>query len=174
MPHHAEFLTFADEVTAFATGCRSQLPDVAGFPESEAAGIAKSVATWTWAVFVQGNERQRNDANRLTAPARRPALGEAGYRGDPALNADRRELPEPSGRIRNREMLADGESPRCQAKRLICRASRNPMPTNALGSLLEDMLTRSRVRSENTRVIAGPPGLRPDILVAAPRMAPPL
>ena len=31
---------------------------------------------------------QRNDENRMTAPARRPALGDAGYRGDPALNAD--------------------------------------------------------------------------------------
>ena len=86
--HHAEFMTFADEVANFATGCRNQLPDVAGFPESEAAGIAKSVATWTWAVFTRGIEGQRNDENRMTAPARRPALGDAGYRGDPALNAD--------------------------------------------------------------------------------------
>ena len=86
--HHAEFMAFADEVADFATGCRNQLLDVEDFHESEAEGIAKSVATWTWAVFTRGIEGQRNDENRMTAPARRPALGDAGYRGDPALNAD--------------------------------------------------------------------------------------
>ena len=86
--HHNEFLTFADEVANFATSCRNQLLDVEGFLESEAAGIAKSVAAWTWAVFARGSEGSRNDANRPTAPARRPALGDAGYRGDPTLNAD--------------------------------------------------------------------------------------
>ena len=86
--HHAEFLDFADTVTDFATTCRDQLPDVTGFPESEAVGIAQSVATWTWTVFTGEGAGQRPDANRLTSPARRPALGEAGYRGDPALNAD--------------------------------------------------------------------------------------
>ena len=39
-------------------------------------------------MVAQGSEGQRHDANRITAPARRPALGDAGYRGDPALNAD--------------------------------------------------------------------------------------
>ena len=86
--HHTDFLDFADTVTDFATTCRDQLPDVEGFPESEAVGIAQSVATWTWAVFARDGGEQRPDANRLTSPARRPALGDAGYRGDPALNAD--------------------------------------------------------------------------------------
>ena len=86
--HHAEFLPFAGELTDFATGCRDQLLDVEGFPESEAAGIAKSVATWTWAMFARDGGGQRHDANRLTSPTRLPALGDAGYRGDPALNAD--------------------------------------------------------------------------------------
>ena len=86
--HHAEFMTFADEAANFATGCRNQLPDVAGFPESEAAGIAKSVATWTWAVFTRGIEGQRNDENRMTAPARRPALGDAVPRGPGPLRGD--------------------------------------------------------------------------------------
>ena len=86
--HHTDFLDFADTVTDFATTCRDQLPDVTGFPESEAVGIAQSVATWTWTVFTGEGAGQRPDANRLTSPARRPALGDAGYRGDPALNAD--------------------------------------------------------------------------------------
>ena len=66
--HHDEFTAFSTEVADFANGCRSQLPDVEGFPESEAEGIAKSVATWTWAVVAQGSEGQRHDANRITAP----------------------------------------------------------------------------------------------------------
>ena len=86
--HHTDFLDFADTVTDFATTCRDQLPDVEGFPESEAVGIAQSVAVWTWAVFAREGGDQRHDAKRLTSPARRPALGDAGYRGDPALNAD--------------------------------------------------------------------------------------
>ena len=86
--HHNDLLDFADTVTDFATGCRDQLPDVEGFPESEAVGIAQSVAVWTWTVFTGEGGGQRPDANRLTSPARRPALGDAGYRGDPALNAD--------------------------------------------------------------------------------------
>ena len=86
--HHNEFLTFAEVVTDFATTCRNQLPNVEGFPESEAVGIAQSVATWTWTMFAGEGGGQQHDANRLTSPARRPALGDAGYRGDPALNAD--------------------------------------------------------------------------------------
>ena len=43
---------------------------------------------------------------------------------------------------------------------------------NALGSLLQDMLPRSQVRSENTQAISGHPGLRPDIIVAAPGRSP--
>ena len=86
--HHTDLLDFADTVTDFATTCRDQLPDVTGFPESEAAGIAQSVATWTWAVFAQDGGEQRPDPNRLASPSRRPALGDAGYRGDPALNSD--------------------------------------------------------------------------------------
>ena len=90
--HHKDFLDFADTVTDFATTCRDQLPDVTGFPESEAVGIAQSVATWTWAVFAQDGGEQRPQADRPTGqmktPSRRPALGDAGYRGDPALNSD--------------------------------------------------------------------------------------
>ena len=47
-----------------------------------------------------------------------------------------------------------------------------PNANNALGSLLQDMLPRSQVRSENTRAISGRPGLRPDIIVAAPGRSP--
>ena len=86
--HHDEFLTFAEVVTDFANTCRDQLPDVEGFPESEAMGIAMSVAMWTWTTFARDGGGQRHDVNRLTSPARRPALGNAGYRGDPALNSD--------------------------------------------------------------------------------------
>ena len=42
-----------------------------------------------------------------------------------------------------------------------------PNANNALGSLLQDMLPRSQVRSENTQTISGHPGLRPDIILTA-------
>ena len=47
-----------------------------------------------------------------------------------------------------------------------------PSANNAAGGLLQAMLPRSSVRSENTRSIAGHPGLRPDILITAPGHAP--
>ena len=47
-----------------------------------------------------------------------------------------------------------------------------PNANNALGSLLQGMLPRSTVRSENTRAISGHPGLRPDILITAPDRSP--
>ena len=47
-----------------------------------------------------------------------------------------------------------------------------PNVNNAMGSLLEAMLPRSSVRSENTQAIYGHPGLRPDILITAPGRAP--
>ena len=47
-----------------------------------------------------------------------------------------------------------------------------PNANNALGSLLQDMLPKSEVRFENTRAIAGHPGLRPDILITAPDRSP--
>ena len=47
-----------------------------------------------------------------------------------------------------------------------------PSANNAMGSLLQGMLSRSQVRSENTRAIAGHPGLRPDILIAATGCSP--
>ena len=47
-----------------------------------------------------------------------------------------------------------------------------PNANNAMGSLLQDMLPRSQVRSENTQAISGRPGLRPDIIVAAPGRSP--
>ena len=40
-----------------------------------------------------------------------------------------------------------------------------PNANNAMGSLLQAMLSKSDVRSENTRAITGQPGLRPDILI---------
>ncbi len=47
-----------------------------------------------------------------------------------------------------------------------------PSVNNALGILLQGMLTRSRVRSENTQTIAGHSGLRPDILITASGCSP--
>ena len=47
-----------------------------------------------------------------------------------------------------------------------------PSANNATGGLLQAMLPRSRVRSENTQAISGHPGLRPDILITAPGRAP--
>ena len=47
-----------------------------------------------------------------------------------------------------------------------------PSANNATGGLLQAMLPRSRVRSENTQAISGHPGLRPDILITAPDRAP--
>ena len=47
-----------------------------------------------------------------------------------------------------------------------------PNANNAMGSLLQDMLPRSTVRSENTQAISGRPGLRPDIIVTAPGRSP--
>ena len=47
-----------------------------------------------------------------------------------------------------------------------------PNANNALGSLLQDMLPRGQVRSENTRAITGQPGLRPDIIITAPGRSP--
>ena len=41
-----------------------------------------------------------------------------------------------------------------------------------MGGLLQDMLPRSDVRSENTSAIVGRPGLRPDILIEAPGRSP--
>lgn len=43
-----------------------------------------------------------------------------------------------------------------------------PNANNALGGLLQDMLPRGQVRSENTQAISGQPGLRPDIIITAP------
>ena len=47
-----------------------------------------------------------------------------------------------------------------------------PNANNALGSLLQDMLPRTQVRSENTQAISGHSGLRPDIIVTAPGRSP--
>ena len=47
-----------------------------------------------------------------------------------------------------------------------------PSANNALGELLDKMLPGSVVRSEHTQVIVDHPGLRPDILVAAPGRSP--
>jgi len=47
-----------------------------------------------------------------------------------------------------------------------------PSANNAMGILLQEMLPRSDVRSENTQAIYGHPSLRPDILITAPGRAP--
>ena len=47
-----------------------------------------------------------------------------------------------------------------------------PSANNAAGDLLQAMMPRSSVRSENTQAIAGHPGLRPDILITAHGRAP--
>ena len=47
-----------------------------------------------------------------------------------------------------------------------------PSANNALGAILQGMLPRSSVRSENTQAIAGHPGLRPDIIITAPGRSP--
>lgn len=47
-----------------------------------------------------------------------------------------------------------------------------PSVNNAMGTLLQGMLPRSDVRSENTRTIAGRPGLQPDILITGLGRAP--
>ena len=47
-----------------------------------------------------------------------------------------------------------------------------PSANNALGGLLQGMLSRSRVHSENTQAIAGHAGLQPDVLVITPGSAP--
>ncbi len=47
-----------------------------------------------------------------------------------------------------------------------------PSVNNAMGILLQAMLPRSDVRSENTQAIYGHPSLRPDILITAPGRAP--
>ena len=47
-----------------------------------------------------------------------------------------------------------------------------PSVNNAMESVLQGMLSRSHVRSENTQTITGQPGLRPDILIEDPGRAP--
>ena len=47
-----------------------------------------------------------------------------------------------------------------------------PNANSAMGVLLQGMLPRSEVRSENTKAIAAHPGLQPDILITAPRRSP--
>ena len=47
-----------------------------------------------------------------------------------------------------------------------------PSANNALGVLLQAMMPRSSVRSENTQVIAGLPGKQPDIVITADGRAP--
>ncbi len=47
-----------------------------------------------------------------------------------------------------------------------------PSANNAMGSLLQGMLSRRQVLSENTQTIAGHPGLRPDILITAAGCSP--
>ena len=47
-----------------------------------------------------------------------------------------------------------------------------PSANNALGSLLQPMLSSCTVLSENTQLIVDHPGLRPDILVNAPDRSP--
>ena len=64
---------------------------------------------------------------------------------------------------------------RWHTKAIVRRAmphQTEPNVNNALGILLQGMLSSSQVRSENTRAIAGHPGLKPDILITAPDRSP--
>ena len=47
-----------------------------------------------------------------------------------------------------------------------------PSANNALGILLQRMLGKAVVRSENTRILEGRPGLQPDVLITAPGRSP--
>ena len=47
-----------------------------------------------------------------------------------------------------------------------------PNANNALGNLLQAMMPRSSVRSENTQAISGHPGLRPDIILTSSGRSP--
>ena len=47
-----------------------------------------------------------------------------------------------------------------------------PSANNALGNILGGMLPTFAVRSERTRQIVNQPGLKPDVLVTAPGLAP--
>ena len=47
-----------------------------------------------------------------------------------------------------------------------------PSANNALGNILQGMLGKATVRSENTQVIQGHAGLQPDILITAPGRSP--
>lgn len=47
-----------------------------------------------------------------------------------------------------------------------------PSANNSLGSLLQTMLGKATVRSENTQIILGHPGLRPDIVITATGRSP--
>ena len=47
-----------------------------------------------------------------------------------------------------------------------------PSANNALGSILQGMLGKATVRSENTQIIEGHPGLRPDIVITATGRSP--
>ena len=47
-----------------------------------------------------------------------------------------------------------------------------PNVNNALGILLQGMLSNTKVISENTQAISGQPGLKPDILITAPGRSP--
>ena len=52
----------------------------------------------------------------------------------------------------------------------LCRTRpTEPNANNALAGLLRPMLSGCQVRSENTQVMVDQPGLRPDILITAPR-----
>ena len=47
-----------------------------------------------------------------------------------------------------------------------------PSANNALGNLLQGMLGKATVRSENTQVIEGHAGFHPDVLVTSPGRSP--
>ena len=47
-----------------------------------------------------------------------------------------------------------------------------PSANNALGNILQGMLGKATVRSENTQVIEGHAGYHPDVLVTAPGRSP--
>ena len=58
-------------------------------------------------------------------------------------------------------------------ERSLCPSRQDEQNANiALGALLDGMMPTCAVRAENTRVIVGQPGLKPDILITAPDRAP--
>ena len=83
---------FADATLQRALKGRSQMPILEDFDAEEATAIARSVATWTWAVRPtyrsRLSARDTDSLGQRTSSKRSPSTGEHEYHGDPALNGD--------------------------------------------------------------------------------------